>query len=39
MYYVRTDEDGVVGAHTFAVTADEFERAKQVCIEKDLGCG
>ncbi len=39
MYYVRTDEDGVTGAHTFAVTADEFERARRVCVEKDLGCG
>jgi UPF0755 protein len=39
MYYVRTDEGDVAGAHTFAVTADEFERAKSVCVEKDLGCG
>ncbi len=39
MYYVRTDEGGVSGAHTFAVTAEEFERARQVCVEKNLGCG
>ena len=39
LYYVRTDEDGVPGAHTFTMDGDEFERARQVCIEKDLGCG
>lgn len=39
MYYVRTDEGGVVGAHTFATTASEFKLARRVCIEKDLGCG
>lgn len=37
-YYVRTDENDVVGAHTFAVTDAEFQAAKQVCQEKDLGC-
>ena len=39
MYYVRTDEGGIPGAHTFAVTASEFEVARRVCIQKDLGCG
>ena len=39
LYYVRTDADDVAGAHTFTRTADEFERARRVCIEKDLGCG
>lgn len=39
MYYVRTDEGGVSGAHTFATTASEFETARRVCVEKDLGCG
>jgi len=39
LYYVRTDENDVVGAHTFAETADEFEAARRVCVEKDLGCG
>ena len=39
MYYVRTDEGGVPGAHTFATTASEFEAARRVCMEKDLGCG
>ena len=39
MYYVRTDEGGVSGAHTFAITASEFETARRVCVEKDLGCG
>ena len=39
MYYVRTDEGGVMGAHTFAVTAAEFEVARRVCMQKDLGCG
>jgi len=39
LYYVRTDEGDVPGAHTFATTSNEFERARQVCIEKDLGCG
>ena len=38
MYYVRTDE-GVMGAHTFAVTAAEFEVARRACMQKDLGCG
>ena len=39
MYYVRTDEGGVMGAHTFAVTAAEFEVARRACMQKDLGCG
>lgn len=39
MYYVRTDEGGVSGAHTFAASASEFEAARQVCVKKDLGCG
>ncbi len=39
LYYVRTDEGGVAGAHTFAVTNEEFEAARRVCVEKDLGCG
>jgi len=39
MYYVRTDEDGVAGAHTFAVTSEEFAAAVQVCKDKNLGCG
>ena len=39
MYYVRTDEGGVMGAHTFAITAAEFEVARRACIQKDLGCG
>lgn len=37
MYYVRTDEDGE-GTHTFAVTEAEFEAARQLCIQRDLGC-
>jgi UPF0755 protein len=36
MYYVLTDENG---SHTFATTEAEFEAARQVCIDKDLGCG
>ena len=39
MYYVRTDQGGVMGAHTFVVTAAEFEVARRVCMQKDLGCG
>jgi UPF0755 protein len=39
MYYVRTDEGGVMGAHTFALDAAEFEVARRVCVQKDLGCG
>jgi len=39
MYYVRTDEGGIVGAHTFTVTGEEFERARRVCVDKNLGCG
>ena len=39
LYYVRTDEGGIMGAHTFAVTANEFEVARRVCVQKDLGCG
>jgi len=39
LYYVRTDEGGVPGAHTFATTATEFEAARRICVDKDLGCG
>ena len=39
MYYVRTDEGGVPGAHTFATTATEFQAARRICVDKDLGCG
>ena len=39
LYYVRTDEGGVMGAYTFTVTAAEFEVARRVCMQKDLGCG
>ncbi|MCH7790154.1 MAG: endolytic transglycosylase MltG [Acidobacteria bacterium] len=38
-YYVLTNEGGVDGAHRFVDTSDEFEVARQVCIELDLGCG
>ncbi len=37
-YYVLTEENGP-GTHTFAITADEFQAAVQICIDKDLGCG
>ena len=30
MYYVRTDEGGVPGAHTFATSAREFEAARRI---------
>ena len=36
LFYVLSDSEG---RHTFAVTDDEFEAARQVCIERDLGCG
>ncbi len=36
MYYVLTDADGT---HTFAETEEEFVAARQICVEKDLGCG
>ena len=39
LYYVRTDENGVVGAHTFVRTSDDFEKARKICVNKDLGCG
>jgi UPF0755 protein len=39
IYYVLTNEGDVDGAHTFANTAREFEAAKQICIDKGLGCG
>ena len=39
LYYVRTDQNGVVGAHTFATTADDFQKARKICVNKDLGCG
>ena len=32
-FYVLTDEGGVPGAHTFAVTGSEFEAAKAICVE------
>ena len=35
MYYVLTDAK----AHTFAVTEAEFHAAKQICVQKNLGCG
>ncbi len=35
-YYVLTDASGT---HTFASTAEEFDEAKQICIDKGLGCG
>ena len=38
LYYVRTDEFGP-GSHTFATTNQEFQQAKLICIERDLGCG
>ena len=37
-YYVLTEENGP-GTHTFAVTAEDFSAAVQICIERDLGCG
>ena len=37
-YYVLTEENGP-GTHTFAVTAEDFNAAVQICIERDLGCG
>ncbi len=37
-YYVLTEENGP-GTHTFAVTAEEFGAAVEICIERDLGCG
>ncbi len=37
-FYVRTDENGP-GSHTFAVTAEQFEAAVQICVARDLGCG
>ncbi|SVC57798.1 uncharacterized protein METZ01_LOCUS310652, partial [marine metagenome] len=39
LYYVRTDQNGVAGAHTFATTSDDFEKARKICVNKDLGCG
>ncbi len=33
-FYVLTDEGGVAGAHTFAVTNSEFQAAKDICVEK-----
>ncbi|MEM7142656.1 MAG: endolytic transglycosylase MltG [Actinomycetota bacterium] len=38
-YYVLTNENDVEGAHTFAVTDDEFRAAKDICEAKGLGCG
>lgn len=35
LYYVLTDP----GVHTFAVTDAEFQAAKQICVQKGLGCG
>lgn len=34
-YYVLTDP----GVHSFAVSKAEFDQFKQVCVEKNLGCG
>ncbi|HIG25319.1 MAG TPA: endolytic transglycosylase MltG [Acidimicrobiia bacterium] len=39
MFFVRTDENDVLGAHTFAVTGEEFAAAVEICRAKDLGCG
>jgi UPF0755 protein len=39
IYYVLTNEGGVDGAHRFVTTSREFEAAKQVCIDLELGCG
>ncbi len=36
IYYVLTNADGT---HTFAETDEEFQVAKQVCIDLGLGCG
>jgi UPF0755 protein len=36
IYYVLKDEQG---HHTFTDSDEEFEAARQVCIEKNLGCG
>lgn len=36
IYYVLADAEG---HHVFTESAREFQRAKQECIEKDLGCG
>lgn len=36
LFYVLTESDGT---HTFAVTVEEFNAAKLVCIERGLGCG
>ncbi len=35
MYYVLTEPR----VHTFAVTDAEFQAAKSICVQKDLGCG
>lgn len=35
LYYVLTEP----GVHTFTVTNEDFLAAKQICIERDLGCG
>lgn len=35
LYYVLTDPR----THTFAVTDAEFQAAKQICVQKNLGCG
>lgn len=36
IYYVLADAEG---NHVFTESAREFQRAKQACIENDLGCG
>ncbi len=36
IYYVLTDPAGI---HTFAETEEEFLAAKQICIDRGLGCG
>ena len=38
IFWARTDEDGIIGAHTFSTTLDEHNAAVAVC--RDLGyCG
>ena len=32
-YWVRTDEGGLIGAHTFSVTAEEHAAATEICRE------
>jgi UPF0755 protein len=37
-YYVLTEENGP-GTHRFTVTFEEFEEGRQICIQRELGCG